>query len=172
MRVVVVAARETMVRGFIEAAREAGLRPEGIDLDAFALVRTLAPDVPSAEEAAVYCHLAGVTNLAVAAGRLCLFSRPLEARLDDDVAARPLAEEIRLSIGSYGALAQAPPVVRVVLSGPRARREGLADELAELLDLPVELAAPLGRLELNGAGSVDEPSRLTIAAGLALGATA
>lgn len=42
-RVVVVAARRSMIERLLEAARKAGLKPQGIDLNAFALVRTLAP---------------------------------------------------------------------------------------------------------------------------------
>ena len=43
VRVVVAAARESMVNLLVEAARGAGLRPLGIDLSAFALVRALSP---------------------------------------------------------------------------------------------------------------------------------
>ena len=42
MQVVLVAARRSMIEALLEAAKAAGLKPEGIDLDAFALVRTLA----------------------------------------------------------------------------------------------------------------------------------
>src|ERR671918_941381 len=42
MQVVLVAARRSMIESVLEAAKQAGLKPEGIDLDAFALVRTLA----------------------------------------------------------------------------------------------------------------------------------
>ena len=42
MTVAVVAARRDMVSGFLEAARRGGLRPIGIDLSAFAMVRALA----------------------------------------------------------------------------------------------------------------------------------
>ena len=169
MRVIVVAARESMVRGLVEAVRAAGLRPESVDLDGFALVRALAPDT-DVERAAVYCHLAAVTNLAIAAGRTCLFSRPLESRAGDSHAAAPLAEEIRLSIDSYGALPETVPVERVVLSGPRLGRNGLATELAEMLSLPVEVAPPLGRLAAHDVPSDQDPARFTVAAGLAMGA--
>ena len=42
MQVVLVAARRSMIEALLEAAKQAGLKPEGVDLDAFALVRTLA----------------------------------------------------------------------------------------------------------------------------------
>src|SRR6478609_2682183 len=100
LRIVVVAARESMVSRVVDAVRAAGLRPEGIDLNAFALVRTLSLPADSAESARVYCHLAGVTNLAIAIGPICLFTRPLSTVWQDEdeqAAAAALAEEIRLS---------------------------------------------------------------------------
>src|SRR4029450_11285464 len=42
MQVVLVAARRSMIEGLLDAAKQAGLKPEGVDLDAFALVRMLA----------------------------------------------------------------------------------------------------------------------------------
>src|SRR5947209_14281724 len=54
LRVVVVAARESMIARVVEAVRSAGLRPEGIDLNAFALVRTLALPSDSTEASRVY----------------------------------------------------------------------------------------------------------------------
>ena len=35
MQVVLVAARRSMIEGLLEAAKKAGLKPEGVDLDAF-----------------------------------------------------------------------------------------------------------------------------------------
>src|ERR687895_1683354 len=42
MQVVVVAARRSMIETLLQAVKAAGLKAEGVDLDAFALVRTLA----------------------------------------------------------------------------------------------------------------------------------
>src|SRR5256714_2271392 len=97
LRVVVVAARESMIARIVEAVRGAGLKPEGIDLNAFALVRTLAVPSDSTETARVFCHLGGVTNLAVAVGTTRLFTPPLSPQwgAEGDNAAAALAEEIR-----------------------------------------------------------------------------
>ncbi len=112
--VVVVAARREMLSRLIEAMRGAGLRPQGIDLSAFGMVRALhrerhagigaagfvsapTPGGLSYEErialeraeasaetpqagadpspAKLYCNLGDVTNLAVARGSTCLFTR-------------------------------------------------------------------------------------------------
>jgi type IV pilus assembly protein PilM len=171
LRVIVVAARESMIARVVEAVREAGLRPEGIDLNAFALVRTLAMPSDSTETARVYCHLGGVTNLAIAIGTSCLFTRPLSTQWDsdDENVAAALAEEIRLSIDYYMAQPEARWVGEIVLSGPGSRRENLADELSALIEVPVTVAEPLGRLQASRLPADEDPYRHTVAAGLALG---
>ena len=173
-RVVVVAAREAMIARVIEAVRGAGLRPDAIDLDAFALVRTLATASAPDDSARVYCHLAGITNLAIALGSSCLFTRPLSTSWDDheETVAGALAEEIRLSIDFYMAQPEARWVGEVVLSGPGSRRDGLVDELSALLQLPVSIAEPLGTLDADKLPVGEDPYRHTVAAGLALGASA
>jgi type IV pilus assembly protein PilM len=172
MQVVVVAARRSMVEALLEAAKKAGLKPEGIDLDAFALVRMFAaPSVEGDETARVYCHLGGVSNLAIAVGSACLFTRPLAAVWDEDDAGARLADEIRLSIDYYMTQGQARPVSEVVLSGPGSTDERLVEDLSIHLGLPTTVAAPLGMLEGSAVGNED-PHRLTVAAGLAMGEAA
>jgi type IV pilus assembly protein PilM len=171
LRVIVVAARESMISRIVEAVRDAGLRPEGIDLNAFALVRALAMPSDSTETARVYCHLGGVTNLAIAIGTSCLFTRPLSTQWDsdDENVAAALAEEIRLSIDFYMAQPEARWVGEIVLSGPGSRRENLAEELSALIEVPVTVAEPLGRLQAGRMPAGEDPYRHTVAAGLALG---
>jgi type IV pilus assembly protein PilM len=100
MKVVLVAARKETVGGLVEGVREAGLKPVGIDVSAFAMIRALAPELPAlgapaaeisyeermaaagdgdavlpAPPARLFCALGDVTNLAVATGTTCLFTR-------------------------------------------------------------------------------------------------
>jgi type IV pilus assembly protein PilM len=173
-QVVVVAARETMIRQLADVVRGAGLKPEGIDLDAFALVRMLASEGSSGESARIFLHLAGITNLAIAVGRMCLFTRPLATHWDDasDAAAAELSDEVRLSLDYYMAQPNARTVDEVVLSGPDAERPGLPEALESALGLPVKVAQPLGRLEQSDLPAGETPFRYTVAAGLALGAAA
>jgi type IV pilus assembly protein PilM len=72
-RVVVVAARRDMIDRQLEAIKRAGLRPHGIDLSAFAMIRAL--HQPGATETTLYVAVGGLTNLAVAIGRTCVFTR-------------------------------------------------------------------------------------------------
>jgi type IV pilus assembly protein PilM len=174
MQVVLVAARRSMVEALLEAAKDAGLKPEGIDLDAFALVRTLAAaNGDQAEDTArVYCHLGGVTNLAIAVGSACYFTRPLSTVWDEEDAGARLADEIRLSIDYYMTQAQAKPVGEVVLSGPGSADEAVVEGLGMHLGLPTTVAAPLGVLDRSALDANEDPHRLTVAAGLAMGKAA
>jgi type IV pilus assembly protein PilM len=177
MQVVLVAARRKMIDSLLEAVKAAGLKVDGIDLDAFALVRALAPSSDSdsdepQEEARVFCHLAGVTNLAIAVGSTCYFTRPLSAVWDDEDAGSQLADEIRLSIDYYMTQPQAKPVGEVVLSGPGSAEPNLPENLEAHLGIPVRVPAPLGRIDASSLGPTEDPNRYTVAAGLSLGAAA
>jgi type IV pilus assembly protein PilM len=72
-RVVLVAARRDMIDRLLEATRQAGLRPTGIDLSAFAMIRAL--HRPGTTDATLYISIGGMTNLAVAVGATCAFTR-------------------------------------------------------------------------------------------------
>jgi type IV pilus assembly protein PilM len=172
MQVVLVAARLAMIESYVDAVKRAGMKPEGIDLHAFALVRILTRNAPPTDTARVFCHLGGVTNLAVAVGDVCLFTRPLSAAWDSEFAATELADEIRLSIDYYMAQPNATTVADVMLSGPGARDDDLVDALAHQLGVPTAVAEPLGGLDTSGIGPGEDPWRYTVAAGLALGAAA
>jgi type IV pilus assembly protein PilM len=173
MQVVVVAARRKMVETLLAAVKAAGLKAEGIDLDAFALVRTLGTDGEGADDSArVFCHLGGVTNLAIAVGTACFFTRPLSALWDQEEAGSRLADEIRLSIDYYMTQPQARPVGEVVLSGPGSSDAELVEDLGLHLGIPVEVAPPLGVLDPSSLGTGEDPHRYTVAAGLSLGAAA
>jgi type IV pilus assembly protein PilM len=171
---VVVAARRPMVDALLEATRAAGLKPQGVDLDAFALVRTLAAPEGADDVARVYCHLGGVTTLAIAIGTTCIFTRAASTTLDPDSedSASELSDEIRLSIDYYRAQPGAIAAHDLVLSGPGAAHEGVADRLGSAVGLPVTVAEPLGTLYASGLPAGDDPARYTVAAGLAIGAAA
>jgi type IV pilus assembly protein PilM len=173
MQVVLVAARRKMIETLLEAVKAAGLKAEGVDLDAFALVRALAVDTEEEDpRARVFCHLGGVTNLAVAVGTNCFFTRPLSAIWDEEDAGSRLADEIRLSIDYYMTQPQAKPVGEVVLSGPGSADGQLVESLETHLGIPVQVPAPLGVLDGSMLGPTEDPHRYTVAAGLSLGAAA
>ena len=80
--VLAVAARRDMIHPLVQAMREAGLNPTGIDLSAFGMIRALGPAEGGTDATGelpipttLYCHLGDVTNIAVARGTGCLFTR-------------------------------------------------------------------------------------------------
>jgi len=94
-RVVVVAAQRDMVERLVSAVRGAGLRPVGVDLSAFALIRALFH--PDAEHAGrvLYLNVDGLTNLAIAEGTSCRFNRVVGVGLEG--MADELAKRTRVS---------------------------------------------------------------------------
>jgi type IV pilus assembly protein PilM len=115
MEVIAVAARKDMLNTLLAAVRAAGLKPVGVDLSAFALIRALVrdageevpavePEQPTEEQptqqvhvpAVMYCNLGDVTNLAVARGSTCLFTRI--SPFGVEVIAQNLAERRTLAI--------------------------------------------------------------------------
>ena len=86
-RVVVVAVRREMVERYMEAVPASGLKVASIDLSAFALVRSLHNKLTDDDGGLLYVNVAGLTNVAVASGEHCLFTRAAAGGLDAMVAA-------------------------------------------------------------------------------------
>ena len=176
--VVVVAARRDMISAFLAPLRQAGLEPFAIDLTAFGMIRALADGAgvaspapgeqgePIQQDAVLYCGLGDVTNLAVARGRSCLFTRVSHAGLG------LISERLGASTGltaehvdswlSYVGVGQPtselegdPEVIGAVRDALDSGLINLADELRLSLDYyrALEGAIPVGRLVLSGPGS-------------------
>lgn len=170
--VIVVAARREMVASFLEPLRRAGLQPVGVDLSAFAMIRAFAdarePDRPgeSPADATLYCSVGDVTNLAIARGRSCLFTRvstagiePIVERL---VATRGVTPEQAAQWLQHVGLREAPEQIagdpETVVETRAALEDGLAallDDLRRSFDFygAQDGAAPVGRILLGGVGS-------------------
>jgi type IV pilus assembly protein PilM len=134
-RVIVVAAQREMVERLLRAVRLAGLRPEGVDLSAFALIRSLyrpaaAAPAPGGEEGVeasgdgsaagpaaervLYLNVGGLTNMAIAEGTLCRFTRVvgggLEAMASEIAERRGIAlVEARAQLAAFDLSAPAAP---------------------------------------------------------------
>jgi type IV pilus assembly protein PilM len=81
-RVVVVAAQRDLVEKLLAAVRDAGLRPEAVDLSAFALIRSLYRSDGEAQGRVLYLNVGGLTNMAIAEGLVCRFTRVVGAGLE------------------------------------------------------------------------------------------
>lgn len=173
--VVVVAARRDMIATFLEPLRMAGLEPVGIDLSAFAMIRALADQVIAPEqqqpgeaphEAQLYCHIGDVTNLAVARGRSCLFTRVSHAGLEEISerlgATRGLNPEHAVQwlnhVGLQRRVEEVEGDPETVAEARQALEEGTAallDELRLSLDYYAaqEAALPVSQILISGPGS-------------------
>ncbi|MET0559261.1 MAG: type IV pilus assembly protein PilM [Solirubrobacterales bacterium] len=172
--VVVVAARREMISSFLEPIRRAGLEPVGIDLSAFAMIRALADQATAAQvepgerpsEATLYCNVGDVTNLAVARGRSCLFSRVSHAGIEAIAgrlsATRGLSAEHATQWLQYVGLERPveeiegdPETVREARLALEDGSGALLDELRLSLDYygAQEGALPVGQVLMSGPGS-------------------
>ena len=74
-RIVLVAARRDMIMGMLTAARAAGLKPAGIDLSAFGMVRALQRQRRHGDSPELFVAVGGLTNLAISDRGICVFTR-------------------------------------------------------------------------------------------------
>jgi len=163
-RVVLVAARRDMVERVLAAARGAGLRPEGIDLSAFAVCRALAQGDP---RPTVFVTVGGLTNLAIAQDGVCTFTRVARGGLE--AMAVELAERHGLTLEgarswlAHVGLAADPATVdgepELVASARRVLAEGVrrvAGEVRASLDfhqLQQVGGPPVERVVVTGAAA-------------------
>ena len=142
--VIVVAARRDMISASLQPLRDAGLEPIGVDLSAFGMIRALGSaghaDAGSPSPPAVlYCHIGDVTNLAVAKGRSCLFTRVSPAGLGD----------IAASLSSTTGLSQEH--ARMWLE-----HVGLAAPIEQIEGDPDAVAKARSALEIGATALIDE----------------
>lgn len=128
-RVVLVAAQRDMVERLLAAVRKAGLNAEGIDLSAFALIRALYRADTEQVGRVLYLNVDGLTNLAIAEGPVCRFTRVVGSGLEG--MAIELAERRSIALAEARALiagvdlsaptpAEAPPSEAAEESAPAA----------------------------------------------------
>jgi type IV pilus assembly protein PilM len=131
-RVVLVAAQRDMIEKLLAAVREAGLRPEGVDLSAFALIRSLYraqaepanADEQHVAERVLYLNVDGLTNLAIAEGQVCRFTRVVGAGMEG--MASEVAERRGIAIAEARELVAAVDLHEPAQSepAPKARETG------------------------------------------------
>jgi type IV pilus assembly protein PilM len=177
MQVLLVAARRDMVERMLLAAREAGLRPEGVDLAAFGMIRALRPiGVPDGEQV-LYLSIGGLTNLAIASGSTCQFTRVITTGVEQivaEVAASvgvPLADARRMvaavaTADSSGMVASASPVELTAVTATAEQleiaRTGLADGIRRIA------AEVRNSLDFHRSSRGEEPVSRAILTGPAL----
>ncbi|MFI5010303.1 MAG: type IV pilus assembly protein PilM [Solirubrobacterales bacterium] len=132
-RVIVVAAQRDMVEKLLAAVRDAGLRPEGVDLSAFALIRSLYRSGSESQGRVLYLNVGGLTNMAIAEGLVCRFTRVVGGGLEamaSEVAERrgiPLVEA-RALLAALDLRPAEPEVVPVPEPAAAVVEESAAEE--------------------------------------------
>ncbi len=162
-RVVLVAAQRDMIERLVAAVKRAGLTPEGVDLSAFALIRSLyRPEAPApqgdnpAGEATpasrvLYLNVDGLTNLAIAEGSTCRFTRVVGSGLEG--MAVELAERRTI------ALTDAREMISAVdLSAPEpvAAEPAPSQESDDADEDDAELDAPSGHVDTTDVRAILE----------------
>jgi type IV pilus assembly protein PilM len=135
-RVVLVAAQRDMVESLLAAVRGAGLTAAGIDLSAFALIRSLHRREEEQAGRVLYLNVDGLTNLAIADGTICRFTRVIGGGLESMAA--EVAERRGIPVTDARALLYA-----VDLNAPVAEPSSLVGSIEpEPAAGPEPLAAP------------------------------
>ena len=166
-RVLLVVAHRELVERYVEACRRAGLTVSGIDLEAFALLRALAPPADRNESAVVAVSIGhDRTTLAVSDGRVCEFARvvawggaELNAELSRSLGMSDLeAEEVKRSISLAGGdppegltSEQLATAVDVLHRGIESFVRELVSSLTYYQSQPGSLA--IGEIIVTGGGS-------------------
>jgi len=127
-RVVLVAAQRDMIERLLAAVRRAGLSVEGVDLSAFALIRSLYRPDPEQTARVLYLNVDGLTNLAIAEGTICRFTRVVGSGLEG--MASELAERRSIALAEARALLaavdlRAPAPSERELAKPEQDEQGL-----------------------------------------------
>ena len=175
-RVLIAAAKRSLVDPLCSAARESGCEVVGVDLSAFAAIRAL----PPRHDVWLGAVLGAQATLFVANGRDCLLTRApgdlaavaASAGEGDAAGAREaaghLVREIRKTCQYQATIDSAATVSHVALTGQGAGNAELVRSIAVDLDLPVSVEAPVGAEQ---SGPTD-PCGSTIAGGLCVEAVA
>jgi type IV pilus assembly protein PilM len=115
-QIVLVAAQRDMVGRLLSAVRDAGLRPQGIDLSAFALIRSLYRPDPEHDGRVLYLNVDGLTNMAIAEGAVCRFTRVVGGGME--AMASQLAERRSIPVADARALIAAADLTAPMESVP------------------------------------------------------
>lgn len=168
VRILLVAAHQEMVANHVAAAVDAGLRPVGIDLNAFAILRAVIPDPEHVQGSEMLVDVgAGVTNILVHEQGVPRFVRILVMGGGD------ISEGLASALGISYEDAEATKIQAGLMSGGDAARviqdriDQFIDEVRGSLDyyLAQTGAGQVARVLLSGGGAkmAGLPERLSAA---------
>jgi type IV pilus assembly protein PilM len=149
-RVVLVAAQRDMVERLLSAVRAAGLTPEGVDLSAFALIRSLHERTDGEDGRVLYLNVDGLTNLAIAEGTVCRFTRVVGGGVE--AMAGELAARREISLTDARALLASVDLSLPLLPAPSVATQPEGEHVTE-----PAAGEPDNEHERDAAGSVPQP---------------
>jgi type IV pilus assembly protein PilM len=190
IEVVVSAARREMVAAALKPLRDAGLDPVGVDLSAFALIRALGGPLRGNDgenggatdlATVLYCNIGETSNLAIAQGRVCRFTRVSPAGLEGVVSGlcqttgvSPEHARMWLTHVGLGRPTDATEGDPAAVEATRTALEGGASDLLDELRLTIdfygaqEAAGAVDRVVIGGPGGVIPGLADHLSAGLGL----
>jgi type IV pilus assembly protein PilM len=172
-RVVLVAAQRDMVERLLAAVRSAGLTPVGVDMSAFAMIRSLYRGDVANGERVLYLNVDGLTNVAIAEGTVCRFTRVLGGGVEELASqlaerraiplehARGLLADVDLTVPEAADVHGAMPPENA--PAPSQSASALADDTAQLPaephdgTTPPEERQPAGDPSQGAQGESDRP---------------
>jgi type IV pilus assembly protein PilM len=192
-RILLVAAQREMVKQFMNVAKKAGLMIDGIDLQAFAMIRALAPkpsfidqgapEGTTGEVVALVNIGSGITNLVIAANGVTQFTRVInlgsEALTQSLMNHRNMpyeeADALRIQVGLAGDQPDQPgdltleTLAEIHQSFDRAC-EPFSDELRRSIDYyhTQEHVGEISKLVLSGDGALTRNIAYSLSQGLHL----
>jgi type IV pilus assembly protein PilM len=193
-RILLVAAQREMVRQFVNVAKKAGLVIGGIDLQAFAMIRALAPkpsfidqgapaDGAAADVVALVNMGGGITNLVIAAGGITQFTRVInlgaetftQALVQHRGVSFEEAEALRIQVGLAGEQPDqpgdlTPETLQEIHQTLEQACEPFSDELRRSIDYyhTQEHVGEISKLVLTGDGALTRNIAYCLSQGLHL----
>lgn len=172
--VLLVAARRSMVEGFLSAMEAAGLVPQDFDISSLALLRMLSPEDKLKTVAMLYVPYE-VASIVIADRGVPRLARFVPVSLKEIIgdecfrktnkSSEPfiidwnekdfyrwsdiLASEIGSSVEYYQSQRGSREVEKITLSGCAVRVEGLVERLQESFDIPVEVLNPYEGIKME-----------------------
>jgi type IV pilus assembly protein PilM len=170
-RVVLVAAQRDMVERLLAAVRHAGLTAAGVDLSAFALIRSLYHHDSEQVGRVLYLNVDGLTNLAIAEGTVCRFTRVVGSGLEG--MAIELAERRSIALVEARALlaavdltapapVTAPPSEPEVVEEPASAEDAASAEGVEAEDESAMSYEELAAVESASAPDPGDDDLMTV----------
>lgn len=166
LEVMLVAASQGLVGGLADAAKRAGIKLQGIDLSAFALIRVMYPGTATEDETIAYLHFGDMVNVTLAQGRVCRFTRATSNGFEEMITrlaerAKLTRDHARMWVDHVGLETPLPSiegdadVVRLTRDELQAAADSVGNDVSAAIDFHTaqEASTRVSRVLLSGPGA-------------------